>query len=177
MNRGPLGVQSPIDKVQGNLRRCFRDPIPEFVTAASHLDEAASAHRAGRTQSANELIRMADMPALREWTESLWGSASLYVQHVRIADSASILPKDQRVTARMPTAAEKSALHERDGFRCRFCGIPVIRAEIRNSIRLAHPDALPWGSKNVEQHAGFQAMWLQYDHIVPHSVSRNGATG
>jgi hypothetical protein len=33
---------------------------------------------------------------------------------------------------------------------------------------------LRWGRTNGEQHAAFQCMWLQYDHIVPHK--RGGAT-
>ena len=63
----------------------------------------------------------------------------------------------------------KNALHERDGFHCRFCGIPLIRKEIRERIKKAYPEALPWGSKNIDQHAAFQAMWLQYDHLLPHA--------
>src|SRR5215216_3398976 len=35
-------------------------------------------------------------------------------------------------------------------------------------IRKAYPSALRWGDRNVDQHAGFQAMWLQYDHLLPH---------
>ena len=33
----------------------------------------------------------------------------------------------------------------------------------------AYPEALTWGSKNIDQHAAFQAMWLQYDHLLPHA--------
>ena len=69
----------------------------------------------------------------------------------------------------MPSSAEKRALIERDGYHCRFCGIPVIRAEVRARIRAAYLDALPWGTKYTKQHAGFQALWLQYDHLVPHA--------
>jgi 5-methylcytosine-specific restriction endonuclease McrA len=69
----------------------------------------------------------------------------------------------------MPNKAGLAALIERDGFHCRFCGIPVVRAEVRTAMHRAYPDALPWGSSNASQHAGFQALWLTYDHIVPHS--------
>jgi 5-methylcytosine-specific restriction endonuclease McrA len=64
---------------------------------------------------------------------------------------------------------EKKRLLQRDLFRCRFCGIPVIRSEVRKKIRNSYPDALSWGRRNGEQHAAFQAMWAQYDHIIPHS--------
>lgn len=71
--------------------------------------------------------------------------------------------------ARMPSAQEKSWLHTRDGYHCRFCGIPVIRPEIREKIRRVYPRALRWGKRNAERHAAFFALWAQYDHLLPHA--------
>ena len=152
-----------------NFRNCLRDPIPEIFDAARYLDAGVTAHLSGNSHLAKELIRLADMPELREWTESLWGSNSPYVKHRVVSEAPPNLPRDQRVEARMPSSAEKKSLHDRDGYHCRFCGIPVIRLEIRNAIKMVYPEALPWGSKNREQHAAFQAMWLQYDHVLPHA--------
>ena len=150
-------------------RLSLRAPIPELADAARYLDAAVSAHLAGRTDLAESLIRLADMPVIREWTESLWGTASPHIQYRVIAGAPPSLPHDQRIKVRMPTTAEKQLLHQRDGYHCRFCGIPVIRAEIRQAIKKVYPEALPWGAKNPEQHAAFQAMWLQYDHLLPHA--------
>jgi len=155
------------------LRMCLRDPIPEIADAARYLDAAVSAHMAGNAKLAAELIRIADMPIIREWTESLWGKDNHYNAHYEILGAAQILPKKQRVAVRMPTADEKIQLIERDGFHCRFCGIPVIRKEVKNLIKKAYPNVLPWGAKNAEQHAAFQAMWLQYDHLLPHAKGGN----
>ena len=113
------------------------------------------------------------MPIIREWTESIWGANSEYVLYRDVQNAPSILLKEQRIKVRMPSLAEKKKLHERDGFHCRFCGIPVIRKVIRDTIKKIYPDALPWGTKNIEQHAGFQAMWLQYDHLLPHARGGN----
>lgn len=148
---------------------CLRDPIPEIFEAARHLDAAVSAHLAGQIQLAADLIRLADMPEIRAWTESLWGKASPYVVFRAIPDAPTWLPKDRRVKVRMPTKSEKDQLLQRDSYHCRFCGIPVIRQESRNRIKKAYPDALPWGRSNISQHAAFQAMWLQYDHLLPHA--------
>ena len=63
----------------------------------------------------------------------------------------------------------KQRVIKRDGYHCRFCGIPVIRKEVRVRIREAYRDALPWERNNEGQHAAFQAMWLQYDHLLPHA--------
>ena len=151
------------------LRTCLRDPIPEISDAAKYLDAAVSAHLTGATILAEELIRLSDMPVIREWTESLWGIDSPYNAHCEVPEAPQRLPKEARAPVRMPTTSEKNQLHLRDGFHCRFCEIPVIRKEIRNAIKKAYPQALTWGSKNVDQHAAFQAMWLQYDHLLPHA--------
>ena len=150
-------------------RLCMREPIPEIAIAAHYLDEAVSSHLKGHSDLADELIRRANMPEIREWTESLWGSNSPHVQFRVVADAPPSLSPEQRVKLRMPTSAEKVLLHQRDGYHCRFCGILVIRAEIRRAIQTVYPNALQWGKKNTEQHAAFQAMWLQYDHLLPHA--------
>jgi len=155
------------------IRCCLREPIPEIADAARYLDAAVSAHLAGRPDLAQELIRLADMPVIREWVESLWGSNSPYVKLRVVPDAPPILPNEQRVKVRMPTMEEKLSLHKRDGYHCKFCGIPLIRKEIRERIKKIYPQALQWGSKNVDQHAAFQALWLQYDHLLPHSRGGN----
>jgi 5-methylcytosine-specific restriction endonuclease McrA len=70
----------------------------------------------------------------------------------------------------MPTADQRKKLIERYGYHCAFCGIPLVRKEVRERFRHRYP-ALPiWGRRNVDQHAAFQALWLQYDHVIPHAV-------
>ena len=70
---------------------------------------------------------------------------------------------------RMPTSEDRRILHQRDGYHCRFCGIPLIRREIRQRFCKLYPRVPIWGKKNIDQHAAFQAMWAQYDHVVPHA--------
>lgn len=152
-----------------DTRTCFRESIPQIADAAGLLDDAVSAHLAGNVAVAKGLIRSADIPAIRAWTESIWGSRSVYLQYRAIPDSPPTLPRKARIPLRMPSLAEKQRLHARDGYHCRFCGIPVIRKEIRARMVAAYPLEAPWGKKNAEQHAALQAMRAQYDHILPHS--------
>lgn len=151
------------------LRTCLRDPIPEIVEAARYLDEAVSTHLAGKRDLADELIRRADIPAITEWSESLWGAGGPWTRPLPVENPAPFVPKDERVKPRGASKSVLKMLLERDGFNCRFCGIPVVRPETRSLIRRAYPKALRWGDRNNEQHAGFQAMWLQPDHIIPHA--------
>jgi len=156
------------DVSNATIRNCFREPVPEIADAARYLDAAVSAHLIGRQDLAAQLIRLADIPAIRDWTESIWGKNSPYVRH-RPLSPLNEVAGNQRVATRMPTAAAKRQLHLRDGYYCRFCGIPVIRAEVRKRIRHFYPQAVRWGKTNTEQHTAFQAMWAEYDHLLPHA--------
>lgn len=115
------------------------------------------------------MITQANMSVIRDWLESIWGKGSPYVNFKPVSNSPPILKKPHRLETRMPSSTEKAALLRRDGFRCRFCGIPVIRREVRQHLHSIYPDALPWGRTNASQHAAFQALWAQYDHILPHA--------
>ncbi len=150
-------------------KECFREPIPEIADAARYLDAAVSAHLSGRPKLTQELIVLADMPPIRKWTESIWGSKSPYVRFSPLPGSPPTLSQEHRIEWRMPDSATKQLLHRRDGYCCRFCGIPVIRSETRRRIVRAYPNEAPWGRKNSQQHAALQAMWAQYDHVLPHS--------
>ncbi len=147
------------------LKICLRDPISEIAEAALLLNQAVDAHAAGDYELAAALIREADNPAVRAWTESLWGSKSPYAPKPQHPPRPSL----GRAAARIPSAALQAELHRRDGYHCRFCGIPVIRKRVREYFRQSYPHLPIWGRRNCEQHAALQAMWVQYDHIIPHS--------
>ncbi len=150
-----------------SMRKCLRDPIPEIFIAAKRLDDAVSAHLAGNKQLAEELIRMADIKEIYDWCESLWGKGGPFSCPLSV-DCPPEVPEEQRVKPGV-TAAVKRALIARDGYVCRFCGIPLIRAATRMRIREFYPEALRWGGSNPTNHAAFQAMELQFDHVLPRS--------
>lgn len=157
------------------LRTCLREPIPEIAYAARLLDNAVSSHLRSDVDEAAQLISLANIPAIREWSESLWGRNSPYVKVHFTTQSLLHLRRDRQTLNRMPTSGERRELHLRDGYHCRFCGIPVIRRQVRIDIAKAYPISLPWGRENSTQHAAFQAMWAQYDHLLPHS--KGGTNG
>jgi 5-methylcytosine-specific restriction endonuclease McrA len=150
-------------------RLCLREPIPEIAEASRYLDQAISAYLAGHDEESKELVRRADMRAIRQWSESLWGKDSPNVLYRVTPNAPPYLKPEQCQPPRMPSPAVKSEVLRRDGYHCRFCGITVIRKEIREQIRKLYPDLKVWGRRNADQHAALQAMWLQYDHLLPHS--------
>lgn len=149
------------------LREYFREPIKEIYEAAELLDRAVNAHLLGDVSLAESLIVEADIPAVWEWTRSIIGKDSPHIILRSTRELSS--PLEDRIPVRMPNALEKLDLHKRDGHHCRFCGIPVIRREVREKIRCAYPEALRWGKRDADRHAAFFTMWVQYDHLVPHS--------
>ena len=148
------------------LRFCLSEPISQLKDAARYLDAAVSAHLQNKPALAEELFRLADMPEIRQWTKSIWGNSEV---HVRFRSTEPTLARELRTKERMPSSAVKEQVHHRDGYNCRFCGMPVIKSQTRKLMHDAYPAAINWGSKEIHQHAAFQAMWAQYDHIVPHA--------
>jgi len=150
-------------------RRCFREPIPSIYDAARYLDAAVSAHLAGEPKIASKLIKLADMPSLREWLDSIWGAQSPHIQYRPVEGGPAFVSREEKASKRMPDSNIKRQLIGRDGHHCRLCGIPVIREEVRKRLHALYPDSLPWAAGNINQHAAFQVLWLQYDHLVPHA--------
>lgn len=151
-------------------RPCLKDPIPAIWEGARRLRAAVDAHLAGDREEASRAFQAADMLEIRDWTESIWGHGWKTLVRPRTVEGApAYLPKEQRIPVRMPTRAGESAIIERDGYHCRFCGIPVIHRRVRERAKALYPDAVTWGGTNLSQHAAFQAMWLQFDHLLPHS--------
>jgi hypothetical protein len=157
------------------LRRCLREPISPIFEAAHLLDRAVGAHLQGDMSLAREFIELADIPEVKAWTESLWGSAVRnpeqwrYIRLQEVSAAAPHLRKADRVAARMPTEREKQAIIARWGYNCAFCGIPVIRSAVRAKMRVVYGDVLRWEGTNATQHAAFECMWLQFDHVLPHA--------
>lgn len=162
-------------------RYCLRDPIPEIFEAARLLDEAVSAHLLGKFERTKELIRLADIKEISDWSESLWGPYGEYNKPINPLPVTAERQGKRRPYIRVGT---KTDVLRRDGFHCRFCGIPVVHPETRKAIRefsdgshRVYRDVLRWGQSNGDQHAAFQAMELHFDHIIPHSRGgRNDAT-
>jgi HNH endonuclease len=155
-----------------DLRSCLREPIPEIDAAAALLAEAVKAHLAGPRELVLSLLAKANMDPVRQWTESLWGKKSPYAA---FGPYTSPLARVGTYRSRMPDVVTQRALHARDGFYCRFCGIPVVRKQVRERLRALYPEASLWGRSNGSQHAALQCMWAQYDHLIPYS--RGGDSG
>jgi hypothetical protein len=151
-------------------RRCLLEPIPQIFEAAQFLTSAVADHLAGRSDQASANFAKAEMSSVRDWTEAIWGKHRPEVLCIRsVPNSPPTLPKEARVKLRMPTAKEQASLIEKHGYKCAFCGIPLIHKRVRSRAVRLYPESVSWGRTNQTQHAAFQAMWLQFDHVLPHA--------
>jgi 5-methylcytosine-specific restriction endonuclease McrA len=151
-------------------RLSIREPIPEIFETYYLLSAAADAHLNGDTAAATTLFAKADMPAVYNWAWTDWQRPSLNIRVPKPENDLTKLPKSDLDPVRAPTKTTRQAVLARDGYRCRYCGIPVIDADIRKKVHKLYPDAVPWVSSSPEkQHAAFSCFWLQYDHVIPHS--------
>lgn len=79
------------------------------------------------------------------------------------------LPRIEQPRRVQPPISELRRLHERDGYRCRYCSIRVIDREVFARLRRLLPKAVRWGRTNVEQHAAFLCLRATHDHVLPRS--------
>ena len=68
----------------------------------------------------------------------------------------------------IPAGVQRTVI-DRDGYHCRFCGIPVIWQRAQRAMRDAYPETIRCGGRNVEKHTAFQTLALDFDHIIPRS--------
>ena len=152
------------------LTRSIKAPIPEITEACWHLAAAVDAHVGGDAAAAASHFRAADCRAVWGWVNPAWSRPDLNVRIKTPVGDSAIIPKPLRDPDRGIVRAVKKQVLDRDGFRCRYCGIPVVSADVRKLARKLYPDAVRWVEGDPSrQHAGFQCLWLQYDHVVPHS--------
>jgi HNH endonuclease len=109
------------------------------------------------------------MDAIRDWTKTLWVGK-------RPRRKPPTIDRALRAKLRMPGVAMERQLFLRDGHHCHYCGIPVIRRKIRETLTNLYLGSVPWaGGDNVDrQHAAFQGMQAVCDHLLAHS--RGGKT-
>lgn len=156
-------------------RRCFSPPIPEVFEAAKLLDQAVASHLQGDIKAAEDYLRDSDIQAIGDWLDPIWLRKSELVKARKVEGLPPVMPKELRYKPRLASKSLCRALVERDGHHCRFCGVPLVRPEVRKLLNKLYPNAARWTSaKETDQHRGLQAMWMQYDHIFVHS--RGGTT-
>lgn len=152
------------------MKRSIKEPIPAISLAADAMSQAVDAHIQGQTEKAFALFKAADNPDVWAWVNPAWARPDLNVIDKKPLGDTTTISRGDRDPDRNIAPAVKAAVLSRDGHRCRYCEIPVVDAAIRKIAVSLYPGAIPWDPRDpARQHAGFQCLWLQYDHVIPHS--------
>src|SRR4051794_17694429 len=107
------------------LRQCLIEPVPALFEAAAMLSSAVDAHLAGDTDEADRLLRLAHSEEVRAFTEGAWGTgAKERFGFITVPGAPPALSLPDRPAPRMPTIETRQAVIQRDGYHCRFCGLP-----------------------------------------------------
>ena len=84
------------------------------------------------------------------------------------------ISKAAQDTPRISVPLARSVL-ERDGYRCRYCNIPVIYTnEVRKLRALFGAENFQMSQSNLIAHGTLRAFYNSFDHVVP--LSRGGRT-
>lgn len=151
------------------MKRSIKEPIPQIFQTWDFLNQAVDAHLTGDTLRAEMLFKKAEMREVWEWLNPGWTRPDLNVVIPAPDGDTHNVSKNLRDPDRHIVPATSAAVLQRDGYRCRYCGIPLIHADIRKLAHRLYPDAVPWEPYDVKkQHSGFACLWLQFDHVVPH---------
>lgn len=152
------------------MRRSIKEPIPEIFSAWEAMCSAVDEHLKGNCSRASDLFRQANSPVVWEWLNPAWINVSENVIVERLPGDSQIVPKAERDPDRNIAMRVRTAVLRRDGYRCRYCGIPIVHADIRKIAAELYPSSVSWDTLDPKkQHAGFQCLWLQFDHVKPHS--------
>jgi len=152
------------------VRYYIKEPTVEVLAAIQALIDAVEAHVKSDPTLAAAKFEQANCPSTWNWLNDAWINVDRNVVFRNPGSDSKVVPKSERDPDRSIASSIRKAVLERDGYRCRYCGLPVVHADIRKIAHQLYPSEVPWNSRcSDKQHSGFQVTWLQFDHVVPHS--------
>jgi 5-methylcytosine-specific restriction endonuclease McrA len=149
------------------LRNCFLPPIPELDEALDLLSKSADALLEENYEQARKMIKMADIRSIWDFTFKIIGPINPEIHHQKHKPAAT-LPAHQ-IKVGMPGNALQRNLHQRDGWRCRYCGCRVVSKEARKVLIDFFPSEARWGKSNLKKHWALGTLSACIDHVMPRS--------
>jgi 5-methylcytosine-specific restriction endonuclease McrA len=146
---------------------CLDEPPWEVVDAAARLDTVGRLVVDGDLQAARHELDKLNHKSLR----LRWFAKSARRRWLGWKDFTT-----QGDVDKMPMPAQKiqRAIFEADGFRCRYCQIPIVDTEARKHlVNLLQPfgEPLLWDNFDAGCHAALLNLKASCDHVVPKAVA------
>lgn len=156
-------------------RRCFLTPILEIDVATDLIDAAANEFVKENREQAEELIAEADLPEICEFVQRIIGPNDHEIHRPREVPDAPEAAV-HRAKERMPSTRIERMVFERDGWRCRFCGIRIVAKQAIKVLDRVFPNVVRWSqTRDAGKHCAFRALCCSLDHLVPHSRGGDNA--
>jgi hypothetical protein len=131
-----------------------------LVDAPVLLKAAMSVAEMSRTAAATIVASIDERGFRRYWSE---GGMEWRRRHRKDLHTST-------TTGRTPRAIPADVLRliaERDGWRCRYCGLRTVRKAALRVINQRFPAEFPLGAKDADRHAAALVLGFSPDHVVP----------
>src|ERR1700730_6002155 len=143
-------------------------PPPDWFRAeATKFREAVQAAGKGNKNRAVEILRTLRSDEMRFWFDE---HGQMSGRHRARALGFTPSQLDCEVDPlRLPLKYEK-AVFERDGYKCRYCGLPVIAKQVlRGFEKVVGTDEFRTVGTNAQQHGIVHGFKMVADHVAPHN--------
>lgn len=143
-------------------------PPPDWIARQLNLfREAVHQLADGDREGCLTLLSQTRSAQMRDW----------YIEHGQVSGKhrARLLnlpthpnvETQQRDSLRSPSKFEKQ-VYERDGFRCRYCGIRLVSPDVlKATIKALNTTAFRRGPRNIDTHGILCIFYPSADHVVP----------
>jgi hypothetical protein len=140
---------------------CLVVPPELVVEAPGALRAAMEALDGGDQATARQLVAEIDRRAL--WGYWFRTGLEWTTRHRPAAHPPSVTRLDA------PSPATTRMVFNRDGWRCRYCGLRVVDRWALKLLSQALPDTFPWGNRNGNSHPATVVLAATPDHVNPRS--------
>lgn len=173
MVRGVLAVRGPVCFIDGrqvdrstvrlasDLERSIVPASQAIHHGAELIAVAVTAVLDGDEERAREILRsIPEEPFRSRWTTAEAEYALRHDPNLHRHYEGPTVGKS------IPRAIER-AIQERDGWRCRYCGIKVVEPKVLNVLAARFPEVFPKTSKDATTHPAYWGLRYVAEHVVP----------
>jgi len=162
-------------------RNCLIEPPMEIFDALRDLAACADALLRQEAETAADLFRRADNDIVRRYTSIAQGgypdpdiNKQLKAEGAKIWGKSVLPPSGfedrPRRAQRDPHAHLEASVIARDGYFCRYCGIPVVDKKICNAMLKHFSPTGEIPSSNASYNATLLAVKFVCDHVFPYQL-------
>jgi hypothetical protein len=150
-----------------DLQKCLVRPPPQLLSSTFQLVEVANRLEGQDVEGAREMIYSIDLDACHWYWKECGRRRKLLHEPLRHSDYKRNVNRFN-VPARM-----RIELAKRDGWRCRYCSLPLVHPDFLNAVRRAlPPEDFPAAPAPMEGTAfpARRLFKLVPDHVVPRAA-------